>query len=122
MKPSRILLASMPPMLMEMIAAQIRANAPEFVTVGAIAECSDLASAIRHFQADLLIVAKSSLAEADASGVLSSSYPAKILAISEDCQDATLYSLTHREKFVDVSIGLIDAMRTAIGRECKPLQ
>jgi hypothetical protein len=122
MKPFRILLASMPGMLMEMI-AQIIVREPEFVIVGAIAECSDLTSAVRRSQADLLIVGESSLAEADVMGVLSSSYPAKILTITENGQCATLNELrSYREALVDLSAAdLIAAIRTAMGpREFKP--
>jgi len=122
MKPFRILLASMPAMLMEMI-VQIIAREPEFMIVGEIAECSNLTSAVRHCQADLLIVGESSLAEAEVTAVLSSSYPAKIITIAESGHCATLNELRpHREKLVDVSAArLIAAIRTAIGPgELKP--
>jgi hypothetical protein len=109
-------------MLMEMI-AQIIAKEPEFVVVGAIAECSDLTSAVQRSQADLLIVGQLSLAEADVMAVLSSSYPAKILTITENGQCGTLNELRpHRETLVDISAtDLIAAIRTAIGpRAFKP--
>jgi hypothetical protein len=122
MKPFRILLASMPTMLMEMI-VQIIAREPEFMIVGEIAECPDLASAMRHCGAGLLIVGESSLTEADVTAVLSSSYPAKIITITENGHCATLNELRpHRETLVDVSAArLIAAIRTAIGPgEVKP--
>ena len=122
MKPFRILLASMPVMLMEMI-AQIIAREPEFVVVGAIAECPDLASAVRRSHADLVIVGQLSLAEANVPAVLSSSYPAKILTIAENGQCATVHELRpHREMLVDVSAAsLVAAIRAAIGpSESKP--
>ena len=107
---------------MEMI-ARIIAREPEFVIVGAIAECSDLPSAVRRSRADLLIVGQPSLAEADVTAVLSLSYPAKILTITENGQCGALYELRpHRETLVDISAAsLIAAIRTAIGpREFKP--
>ena len=121
MKPFRILLASMPAMLMEMI-AQIIAREPEFVVVGAIAECPDLASAVRRSHANLVIVGQLSLAEANVQAVLSSSYPAKILTITENGRCATLNELRpHREILVDISAAsLVAAIRAAIGpREVK---
>jgi hypothetical protein len=121
MEPFRILIASMPEMLMEMI-AQIIAREPDFVIVGEIAECSDLTSAVRRSHADLVIVGQLSLAEANVPAVLSSSYPAKILTITENGRCATLNELRpHREIFVDISAaGLVAAIRTAIGpREVK---
>ena len=122
MKPFRILLASMPAMLMEMI-AQIIAREPEFVVVGAIAECPDLASAVRRSHANLVIVGQLSLAEANVQAVLSSSYPAKILTITENGQCATLHELRpHREMLVNISAAsLVAAIRAAIGpSESKP--
>jgi hypothetical protein len=122
MKRVRILLASMPMMLMEMVAGIIERE-PEFVIVGTIAECSDLTSAVRRSQADLLIIGQSSLTETDLTAVLSSSYPAKILAITENGQGGTLNELRpHRETFVDISAAsIIAAIRTAIGpRDFKP--
>jgi DNA-binding NarL/FixJ family response regulator len=115
MKPFRILLASMPPMLMEMI-VQIIVREPDFMVVGEIAECPDLTSAARRCQADLLIVGESSLAERDVTEVLSSSYPAKIITITENGHCATLNELRpHRETLVDVSAArLVAAIRTAI--------
>ena len=120
MKPFRILLASMPRMLIEMI-TQIIAKEPEFVIVGAISKCSDLTSAVRRSQADLLIVGQLSLAEAR--DLLSSSYPAKILTITENGQCGTLHELRpHCETLVDISAAsLVAAIRTAIGSsESKP--
>lgn len=115
MKPFRILLASMPTMLMEMI-VQIIAREPEFMVVGEIAECPDLTAAARQCRADLLIVGESSLAERDVTKVLSSSYPAKIITIAENGHCATLNELRpHRETLVDVSAArLIAAIRSAI--------
>ena len=117
MKPFRILLASMPRMLIEMI-TQIIANEPDFVIVGAIPECSDLTSAVRRSKADLLIVGQLSLAEAaDVTAVLSSSYPAKILTIAENGQCGTLHELRpHCKTLADISAAsLVAAIRTAIG-------
>jgi DNA-binding NarL/FixJ family response regulator len=123
MKPLRILLASMPRMLIEMI-TQIIAKEPEFVIVGAISECSDLTAAVRRSQADLLIVGQRSFAEAtDIPAVLSSSYPTKILTITESGQCGALHELRpHRETLVDISAAsLVAAIRTAIGSsESKP--
>jgi hypothetical protein len=116
-KPFRILLASMPRMLIEMI-ARILANEPDFVIVGAIPECSDLTSAVRRSQADLLIVGQSSLPEAaDVTAVLSSSYPGKILTVAENGRCGTLHELTpHCETLADISAtSLIAAIRRAIG-------
>ena len=116
MEPFRILIVSMPEMLMEMI-AQIITREPEFVIVGQIAECSDLTSAVRRTHADLVIAGQLSLAEMNVPAVLSSSYPAKILAITENGRCATLNELRpHREILVDISAaGLVAAIRTAIG-------
>lgn len=123
MKPLRILLASMPRMLIEMI-TQIIAKEPEFVIVGAISECSDLTSAVRRSQADLLIVGQLSFAEAiNITAVLSSSYPTKIITITESGQCGALHELRpHREALVDISAAsLVAAIRTAIGSsESKP--
>lgn len=122
MKRFRILLASMPAMLMEMI-AQIIAREPEFVIVGAINDCSDLTSAVQHSVADLVIVGQLSLAEANVAAVLSQSYPAKIITISENGRSATLNELRpHREMLVDISAAsLVAAIRTAIAsRESRP--
>jgi hypothetical protein len=116
MKPIRILLASMPRMLLEMI-TQIIAKEPEFVIVGAIPECSDLTSAMRRSKVDLLIVGQLSLAEAtNITAILSSSYPAKILTIAESGQCGALHELRpHCETIVDISAAsLIAAIRTAI--------
>jgi hypothetical protein len=104
-------------MLIEMI-TQIIANEPDFVTVGVISECSDLTSAVRRSQADLLIVGQLSLAEAaDVTAILSSSYPAKILTIAENGQCGTLHELRpHCETLADISAAsLVAAIRTAIG-------
>src|SRR2546423_230538 len=115
MKPFRILLASMPAMLMEMI-AHIIAREPVFIIVGAITVCSDLTSAVRRSHSDRVIVGQPSLAEANVPAVLSSNYPAKILTITENGRCATLNELrTHREMLVDMSAAsLIAAIRTAI--------
>ena len=122
MKPFRILLASMPAILMEMI-VQIIGKEPDFMIVGEIAGCSDLTSAVRRYQADLLIVGESSLAAVDVTAALSSNYPTKIITITENGHCATLNELRpHRETLVDVSAArLIAAIRTAIGPgELKP--
>ena len=122
MEPFRILLASMPRMLMEMI-GQIIAREPEFVVVGAIAECTDLTSAVKRSRADLLIVEQSSVTEADVGAVLSSSYPTKILTISENGEGGALNELRpHREALLHISsASLIAAIRAAIGpRALKP--
>jgi DNA-binding NarL/FixJ family response regulator len=122
MKPFRILLASMPAMLMEMI-VQIIAREPEFTIVGEFAECPDLKSAMRRSRADLVIVGESFLAGRDVTAVLSSSYPVKIITIAEDGHCATLNELKpHRETLADVSATrLIAAIRTAIiPREFRP--
>ena len=114
MKLFRILLASMPAMLMEMI-AQIIAREPELLVVGAIAECPDLASAVRRSHADLVIVGQLSLAEANVLAVVSSSYPAKILTTTENDQCATLHELRpHREAGPRTARHLIDLVRTGI--------
>jgi DNA-binding NarL/FixJ family response regulator len=121
MEPFRILIVSMPEMLMEMI-AQIIAREPEFVIVGEIAECPDLTSAVRRSHADLVIVGQLSLAGANVPAALSSNYPAKILTITENGRNATLNELRpHREVLVDISaVSLVAAIRTAIGpREVK---
>jgi len=121
MEPFRILIVSMPEMLMEMI-AQIIAREPEFVIVGQAAQCSDLTSSVRRCHADLVIVGQLSLAEANVPAVLSSSYPAKILTITENGRCATLNELRpHREILVDISAAdLVAAIRAAIGpRELK---
>jgi len=97
---------------------QIIANEPDLVIVGAIPECSDLTSAVRRSQADLLIVGQLSMAEAaDVSAVLSSSYPAKILTIAENGQCGTLHELRpHCETLADISAAsLVAAIRTAMG-------
>ena len=123
MKPFRILLASMPRMLIEMI-TRIIAKEPEFVIVGAISECSDLTAAARRSQADLLIVGQRSFAEAiDITAVLSSSYPTRILTITESGHCGALHELRpHHETLVDISAAsLVAAIRTAIGpSESKP--
>ena len=122
MEPFRILLASMPGMLMEMI-ARIIASEPDFLIVGEIAVCSDLTSAMRNCRADLLIVGESSLAEAEITAALSSSYPAKIITITENGHCATLNELRrHRKTLVDVSADrLIASIRAAISPgELKP--
>jgi hypothetical protein len=114
----RILLASMPGMLMEMI-AQIVAREPEFVIVGAITECPDLTAAMQRSQADLAIVGESCLAEADVKSVLSWSYPAKVMTITEDGQCATLNELRpHRETLVDISAASLVAAIRASSQPC----
>jgi hypothetical protein len=109
-------------MLMEMIARSIPRE-PEFRIIGAIAECSDLTSTVRHHHADLLIVGQPSLVEADVTALLSSSYPypARILTISETAQSAKLYELRpYRETFPDISVASLTAAIRAAARESKP--
>lgn len=115
--PVRILLASMPRMLLDML-AEIIATEPQFSIVGALAERSDLTSVVRRTQADLVIVGQSSIEEdVDPLLVLASIYPAKLLAIMENGQDGVLHELRlHREPVAELSTAaLVARIWAAVG-------
>ena len=97
MRRTRILLIDMPRMLRELIHATISEDS-DLEVVGALDDTDSLAEAIQRVEADVVIVGAQTLAQEDVAEALRVRPSAKVLRVSADGRESSLWELRPHEQ------------------------
>ena len=111
----RIVLAGMSGMVLEVMEATLALH-PEFLVAAHVPQGDDVAAAMRRYRADVLVTMQSAedSEEADVE-MMFRQRPARIVSITGDGRNATLYRLqVHATHLTDLSVNaLVDAIGSA---------